>query len=80
MFVDRHEELAELHSLLQSERGQAGKFLMVCGRRRVGKTTLLVHWAQQTDQPCIYWVARRETADACRQSLARAIWRWAYPQ
>ncbi len=80
MFVDRYKELAELHSMMQSERGQAGKLLLVCGRRRAGTTTLLVQWAQQTDQPFIYKVARRETADACRQGFARAIWRWAYPQ
>lgn len=29
--------------------------------------------------PCLYWVARRETPDACRQNLARALWQWAYP-
>ena len=80
MFVDRVQELAELNSLLESERGLAGKFIVVYGRRRIGKTTLLVQWAQQADLPSIYWVARRETADACRQSLARAIWGWAYPQ
>lgn len=27
----------------------------------------------------LYWVARRETAEATRHSLARALWRWAYP-
>lgn len=80
MFVDRVQELAELNSLLESKRGLTGKFIVVYGRRRIGKTTLLVHWVKQTKLPYIYWVARRETADACRTSLARAIWRWAYPK
>ncbi|MBN1315884.1 MAG: ATP-binding protein [Anaerolineales bacterium] len=80
MFVDRVQELAELNSLLETERGLAGKFIAVYGRRRIGKTTLLVHWAKQTKRPSIYCVGRRETADACRTSLARVIWRWAYPE
>jgi len=33
----------------------------------------LLHWVEQTPRSYLYWVARR-------QSLARAIWRWAYPE
>ena len=75
-FVDRQRELRELDELAQSREGQ---FVLLYGRRRVGKTTLLLHWIQQSGRPYLYWVARRETAEATRQSLARAIWRWAYP-
>jgi len=75
-FVDRKSELDELNRLYQSA---TGVFLSVYGRRRVGKTTLLLHWAKQMGLPYLYWVARRETADATRQSLARALWAWAYP-
>ena len=75
-FVDRQRELRELDALLEREDAQ---FVIVYGRRRVGKTTLLLHWVQQSKRPYIYWVARRETADASRQGLARALWRWAYP-
>ena len=39
----------------------------------------MVPWVQRTGSPYLYWVARRETADAARHSLARALWRWAYP-
>jgi hypothetical protein len=45
----------------------------------VGKTTLLLEWVQHTNLPSLYWVARRETAEASRLSMARALWRWAYP-
>jgi len=76
-FVDRKSELDELNRLSQSA---TGVFLSVYGRRRVGKTTLLLHWAKQTGLPYMYWVARRETADATRQSLARALWALAYPK
>ncbi|MCB0109347.1 MAG: ATP-binding protein, partial [Caldilineaceae bacterium] len=47
----------------------------VYGRRRVGKTTLLRHWVEQSGLPFVYWVARRELADATRQSLARTLQR-----
>lgn len=76
-FVDRQTELAELNQLLEKPGAQ---FAPIYGRRRVGKTTLLLHWAQQTRLPYLYWVARRETADASRHSLARSLWAWAYPQ
>ena len=79
-FIDRQAELDELNRLLALQRPGRGEFVLVYGRRRVGKTTLLLHWAEQSGRPTLYWVARRETAEATRQSLARALWRWAYPQ
>ncbi len=75
-FIDRQREFRELDAILQ-ERGS--HFILVYGRRRVGKTTLLLNWVQRTGLPYLYWVARRETPDACRQDLARALWRWADP-
>ncbi len=76
-FVDRKSELNELNRLLPTEHSQ---FLIVYGRRRVGKTTLLLHWAQQTGLPFIYNVSRRTSPEACRRDLAQAIWNWAYPE
>ena len=75
-FIDRQQELKELNQLLA---GQHSQFAVIYGRRRVGKTTLLLHWARQSNVPMIYWMARREPPAALRQSLARAIWQWAYP-
>lgn len=74
-FVDRQRELWELDRLLASNHSQ---FIVTYGRRRVGKTTLLLHWTQQRNVKTIYWMARREPAATLRQSLARAIWQWAY--
>ena len=71
-FIDRQKELAILNGLLRQTTGQ---FVVVYGRRRVGKTTLLRHWVEQAQIPFVYWVSRRESADAVRQSLARALWR-----
>ena len=75
-FFDRKSEIAELNGMLTTPRSQ---FILVYGRRRVGKTTLLLHWARQSGRPTIYWMAKRETPDACRRSLAKVVWRWAYP-
>ena len=43
MLIDREREFSELNGLLQSTRPG---FLAVGGRRRLGKTTLLVHWVR----------------------------------
>lgn len=77
-FIGRQAEISGLNRLYKDSLRQA-QFVIMYGRRRVGKTTLLLHWAQQTGQPFLYWVARRETPDALRQSLAAALWNWAYP-
>jgi uncharacterized protein len=78
-FVGRQAEITALNKLLK-DRARIAQFIIVYGRRRIGKTTLLLHWAKQTRQPYLYWVARRETPEATRQSLARAFWAWAYPE
>lgn len=44
-FVGRERDLRELNEVLAR---QGAQFILVYGRRRVGKTTLLLHWAQQT--------------------------------
>lgn len=78
-FVDRQEELQELNNLVASVKRGKSEFVIIYGRRRVGKTTLILHWAENSDVSYLYWVARRETAEATRHSFARALWRWAYP-
>ena len=76
-FVGRQRELAELNALVAQEDAQ---FILVYGRRRVGKTTLILRWAAQTGRPVIYWVATRDTPGQLRLSFARALWTWAYPE
>lgn len=79
-FVDRQTDLRELDGLKRTllKRRQS-RFAIVYGRRRVGKTTLLLHWAQQTGLPYLYWLAKEESPEEARRGCARAIWRWAYP-
>lgn len=72
-FIDRRVELAALNRLT-SEPG--AQFVMVYGRRRVGKTTLLTHWAGQTALPTFYWVAKRDNRATLMANLAQHIWAW----
>jgi len=75
-FVDRNAEMADLNRIAARPGGQ---FIIVYGRRRVGKTTLLLHWAQNSGLPYVYWVASRNTAANLRQSLAEALWQHEHP-
>lgn len=72
--IGRARELKALNSLTR----QPGPALvLVYGRRRVGKTTLLQIWARESKLPTFYWEAPRSTAANVRSSLAREfeIWR-----
>jgi len=75
-FVGRQRELDELNQVLAQGGAQ---FLLVYGRRRVGKTTLILRWAQQTGRPVIYWVATRDTPAQVRLGFTQVLWAWAYP-
>jgi len=75
-FVGRQRELAELNAILSQKGAQ---FILVYGRRRVGKTTLVLRWAEQTGRPAIYWVATRDTPAQIRRGFTQALWGWAYP-
>jgi len=75
-FVGRRREIEELDAIASQGGAQ---FILVYGRRRVGKTTLILHWARQTGRPVIYWVATRDTPAQVRHGFAQALWAWAYP-
>jgi AAA+ ATPase superfamily predicted ATPase len=75
MFVDRVSELAFLNRMLMNQQHPGpGQLILLYGRRRVGKSTLLRHWAEQSRAPFIYWVAEKEPAGVQRRKLfARLI-------
>ncbi len=75
-FFGRRREVDELNEVV-ARRG--AQLVLVYGRRRVGKTTLLLEWARQTGRPIIYWVATRDTPAQVRLGLTQAVWNWAYP-
>jgi len=75
-FIGRERDIAALNALLQRQEAQ---LVLVDGRRRSGKTTLLLEWAKQSGREKIYWVAARDVAAQLRQGLMAEVWSWAYP-
>ena len=55
MFLDRAAELAFLRDVLTRRHPGPGQFIMLYGRRRVGKSTLIQHWIEQSGLPFTYW-------------------------
>jgi AAA+ ATPase superfamily predicted ATPase len=75
-FIGRQKELALLDDLWRSERPE---FLILYGRRRVGKTALLTHWMKQTGSRVLYWVASPDSALAQLRSFSQSVYNFAYP-
>jgi AAA+ ATPase superfamily predicted ATPase len=76
-FYAREQQLADLDQLTRSS---DSAFILVYGRRRVGKTYLLRYWAEQSGLPHFYWMAPRTTAENVRTDLVRELWRWESPE
>ncbi len=69
MFVDRYSELAFLDSILERKRPTEAQLVLMYGRRRVGKTVLLRHWADHSGVDHTYWAAEKEPAALQRRKL-----------
>lgn len=69
MFVDRHNELAFLNDLLTRTHPGPAQLVLLYGRRRVGKSELLLHWAEQSGLQYAYWEAIKESATMQRTHL-----------
>ena len=69
MFVDRRQELAFLNNLLNREHPRPAQLVLLYGRRRVGKTELLLHWARNSGMDFTYWAAVRESPTMQRNHL-----------
>lgn len=76
MLFDREQEIEELNFVLNEP---GSHFLMVSGRRRLGKTTLLVEWARLTEWPTVYWVASRISSAQLLRSFSQAIYTHIHP-
>ena len=69
MFVNRRQEIDFLNSLLTRKRPGPAQLALMFGRRRVGKSELLLQWAAQSGLPFTYWEAVKETATQQRTRL-----------
>lgn len=67
-FLDRTEELARLERLTAAGRGG---LVVVTGRRRIGKTRLLLEWSNRTDG--LYTVADQSAAQIQRRYFAETV-------
>lgn len=73
MFVDRNEELAFLQKLLARKTPGPAQLALLYGRRRVGKTELLRHWAKGSGHRFTYWAADKEPGALQRRGFMATI-------
>jgi len=78
-FIGRQCEMAELDSLTAEPGSQFLILYGLYGRRRVGKTTLLLHWAQESNLPFVYWVASRLSPTLQLRSLSQTLYNASHP-
>jgi AAA+ ATPase superfamily predicted ATPase len=74
MFVDRDRELERLEEAWRSERAE---MIVVYGRRRIGKTSLLRQFL--LDRPHMYWVATLTSEQQLRRAFSESLWQSAHP-
>jgi len=75
-FVGRRNELALLDNLWSTNKAE---LLILYGRRRVGKTWLLIHWLRQARHRSLYWVAEPSSAFDQLRSFSQAVYNFAHP-
>ncbi len=75
-FLGRQSELDELNRLWGSKNAE---FLILFGRRRIGKTALLTEWIQRTSHRALYWVASPTSSALQLKSFSQAVYNFANP-
>lgn len=68
-----HDRARELGLLREVHRRAGAQFVAVYGRRRIGKTALLVHWLSEIKGRAIYWVADRSTSAVLLRKFSQAV-------
>jgi AAA+ ATPase superfamily predicted ATPase len=69
MFIDRARELAFLNGVLGRARPGPAQMLLMYGRRRIGKSKLLLHWIERSRLSSTYWAAEKEGPPLQRRKL-----------
>jgi AAA+ ATPase superfamily predicted ATPase len=72
----------ELNLLTRLNERKGAQFLILYGRRRIGKTHLIQHWAGSVDnnQRVFYWMATQTSATRQLRSFSQALLRFSNPQ
>ena len=71
MFLGRKNELAKLNELYQTK---GFEFVVMYGRRRVGKTTLLSEFAK--DKPHLFFVAEEYSKERAVKDFSQKIYKF----
>lgn len=75
-FVGREMELGLLDDLYERVGAQ---FLILYGRRRIGKTRLLNHWVTSIPTRYLYWGATQTSSTNQLRKFSQAIWQFIHP-
>lgn len=75
-FIGRQRELKVLDDLWNRDTSQ---FLVLYGRRRVGKTALMVEWIRRTGNRSLYWVAASTSMISQLRAFSQAVYNFAHP-
>lgn len=76
-FMGRTQELALINQLWEASGAQ---FLVLYGRRRIGKTALLADWIERSGQRALYWVATPSSPLGQLRSFSQAVYNAANPE
>lgn len=68
--IGREAELAFLERVATRRRPGPAQLILLYGRRRVGKTSLLRRWAATSGLPTLFWTVEKEPAALQRRKLA----------
>jgi AAA+ ATPase superfamily predicted ATPase len=70
-FVNRKKELSALDEL---DRKPEAQFVVIYGRRRIGKTALITHWlSRHSECPSAYWVAHKSSPGVLLEKFSRIL-------
>ncbi|MGM9741237.1 MAG: ATP-binding protein [Candidatus Cryptobacteroides sp.] len=74
-FYDREQEMARLKEVQHQAYGDCSRFVVLTGRRRVGKTSLVYKLMQdtQSEAPCLYFFVGRKTESVLVQTFAEEV-------
>lgn len=75
-FVGRDLELGLLDAVY---RRRGAQFLILYGRRRVGKTRLITHWGRGLEEPYLYWVASQTSATNQLRDFSQTLFQFLNP-
>lgn len=76
LFVGRKVEMETLYRLWEEQKAH---FLVLYGRRRVGKTRLLIEWIKESGAPVVYWMADSDSAEVHLRQFSQEVFKFAFP-